>query len=197
MVLFVFNILWLLEKWVFVIWMIDDVVLWWEGDIKCLDLYYVIGGFNCLFQFVGGVVGSVLCFFWGFFMLQGQKNCKVYLLLVVDLVYMFVSLLFDMLLMFIVDDEYGQECLDLMFNNDMFFVDLLVMGELCVVLGGVFGCIMWDINVFLDLWIDFVDVDSVYFEFLYGKFIGIMFVEILFKMDEKIIWWLLLYYIVG
>ncbi|EEI77619.1 hypothetical protein HMPREF0308_2085 [Corynebacterium striatum ATCC 6940] len=177
--------------------MIDDAALWWEGDTKRLDSHYATGGFNRPSQFAGGVVGSVSRFFWGSPTPQGQKNRKVHLPLAADLAYTSASLLFDTPPTFTVDDEHGQERLDLMLNNDTFPADLLVMGESCAALGGAFGRIMWDTNVSPDPWIDFVDADSAYPEFSYGKLTGITFAETLPKTDEKTTWRLLSHYTAG
>ncbi|MFS0027764.1 phage portal protein [Corynebacterium striatum] len=191
------NTPWPPEKWAPVTQMIDDAALWWEGDTKRLDSHYATGGFNRPSQFAGGVVGSVSRFFWGSPTPQGQKNRKVHLPLAADLAYTSASLLFDTPPTFTVDDEHWQERLDTMLNNDTFPADLLVMGESCAALGGAFGRIMWDTNVSPDPWIDFVDADSAYPEFSYGKLTGITFAETLPKTDEKTTWRLLSHYTAG
>lgn len=191
------NTPWPPEKWAPVTQMIDDAALWWEGDTKRLDSHYATGGFNRPSQFQGGVVGAVSRFFWGSPTPQGQPNRKVHLPLAADLAYTSASLLFDTPPTFTVDDEHWQERLDTMLNNDTFPADLLVMGESCAALGGAFGRIMWDTNVSPDPWIDFVDADSAYPEFSYGKLTGITFVETLPKTDEKTTWRLLSHYTAG
>ncbi|MFR9882436.1 phage portal protein [Corynebacterium striatum] len=191
------NTPWPPKKWAPVTQMIDDAALWWEGDTKRLDSHYATGGFNRPSQFAGGVVGSVSRFFWGSPTPQGQKNRKVHLPLAADLAYTSASLLFDTPPTFTVDDEHWQERLDTMLNNDTFPADLLVMGESCAALGGAFGRIMWDTNVSPDPWIDFVDADSAFPEFSYGKLTGITFAETLPKTDEKTTWRLLSHYTAG
>lgn len=191
------NTPWPPEKWAPVTQMIDDAALWWEGDTKRLDSHYATGGFNRPSQFAGGVVGSVSRFFWGSPTPQGQKNRKVHLPLAADLAYTSASLLFDTPPTFTVDDEHWQERLDTMLNNDTFPADLLVMGESCAALGGAYGRIMWDTNVSPDPWIDFVDADSAFPEFSYGKLTGITFAETLPKTDEKTTWRLLSHYTAG
>lgn len=188
---------WPPKKWAPVTQMINDAALWWEGDTKSLDSHYAGADFNRPSQFAGGVVGSVSRFFWGAPTPQGQKNRKVHLPLAADLAYTSSSLLFDTPPTFTVDDEHWQDRLDTMLNNDTFPADLLVMGESCAALGGAFGRVMWDTNVSPDPWIDFVDADSAFPEFSYGKLTGITFVEELPAQDENGVWRLFSHYTAG
>lgn len=192
------NTPWPPEKWAPVTSMVGDASLWWEGDTKQLDSHY--GGAGATFrpsQFAGGVVGAVSRFFWGQPTPKGQSNRKMHLPIAADIAATSASLLFDTPPTFTVDDEQAQAHLDDMLNDDRFPADLLVMAESCAALGGVYGRIMWDTDVSDDPWIDFVDADSAYPEFSYGKLTAITFHEELPKQDEKHVWRLLSRYTKG
>ena len=192
------NTPWPPEKWAPVTSMVGDAALWWEGDTKQLDAHY--SGPGATFrpsQFAGGVVGAVSRFFWGQPTPKGQSNRKMHLPIAADIAATSASLLFDTPPTFTVDDEQAQANLDDMLNDDRFPADLLVMAESCAALGGVYGRIMWDTDVSDDPWIDFVDADSAYPEFSYGKLTAITFHEELPKQDEKHVWRLLSRYTKG
>lgn len=191
------NTPWPPEKWAPVTSMVGDAALWWEGDTKSLDSHYGGAATFRPSQFAGGVVGAVSRFFWGQPTPQGQSNRKMHLPIAADIAATSASLLFDTPPTFTVDNEQAQVYLDEMLNDDRFPADLLVMAESCAALGGVYGRIMWDTEVSANPWIDFVDADSAYPEFSYGKLTAITFHEELPKLDEKHVWRLLSRYTKG
>ncbi|MDK8469833.1 phage portal protein [Corynebacterium accolens] len=191
------NTPWPPEKWAPVTSMVGDAALWWEGDTKSLDSHYGGAATFRPSQFAGGVVGAVSRFFWGQPTPQGQSNRKMHLPIAADIAATSASLLFDTPPTFTVDNEQAQVYLDEMLNDDRFPADLLVMAESCAALGGVYGRVMWDTEVSDNPWIDFVDADSAYPEFSYGKLTAITFHEELPKLDEKHVWRLLSRYTKG
>lgn len=191
------NTPWPPEKWAPVTSMVGDAALWWEGDTKSLDSHYGGAATFRPSQFAGGVVGAVSRFFWGQPTPQGQSNRKMHLPIAADIAATSASLLFDTPPTFTVDNEQAQVYLDEMLNDDRFPADLLVMAESCAALGGVYGRVMWDTEASDNPWIDFVDADSAYPEFSYGKLIAITFHEELPKLDEKHVWRLLSRYTKG
>lgn len=187
---------WPPKKWAPVSAMIHDSALWWEGDTKNLDSHYATHVYRPS-QYSGGIVGAVSRFFWGSPTPKGQANRKVHLPIAGDIAATSASLLFDTPPTFTIDDDKAQARLDLILNNDTFPADLLVMAESCSALGGAYGRIMWDTDVQAEPWIDFVDADSAFPEWAYGKLIAITFAEELPALDNKHVWRLLSRYTAG
>ncbi|QNE90264.1 phage portal protein [Corynebacterium incognita] len=187
---------WPPTQWEPVTRMINDAAVWWEGDAKHLDSRYT-GVTNRPSQYMGGVVGAASRFFWGSPVPQGQTNRKVHLPIAADIAATAATLLFETPPTFSCEDEHQAGRLDALFNNDMFPADLLVMGESLSALGGAFGRVMWDTEIADEPWIEFVDADSAFPEFSYGRLVAVTFHEELAALDDKHTWRLLSRYTAG
>lgn len=179
---------WPPEQWQPLMNMVAESAAWWRGDAKALDAHY--GGKTRPSQLAGGVVGAASRFFWGSPAPVGQSVKKVHVPLAADLAATSASLLFETPPTFRVPDEGGndiaQQRLDLMLNNEEVPADLLVAGESCAALGGVYARVMWDTDISDTPWIDWVDADSAIPEWSYGKLIAVTFVEELPKVDKDV-----------
>ena len=188
---------WPPKRWAPVTKMIGDAAVWWEGDPKQLDSAYAGGHHVRPSQYAGGVVGAASRFFWGTPTPAGKNHRKVHLPLAADIAATSASLLFETPPTFATGDEAQDARLDALFNNDSFPADLLVMGESLSALGGAFGRVMWDSNVSPHPWIEFVDADSAFPEFSYGRLTAVTFHEELEALDEKHVWRLFSRYTAG
>ena len=163
--------------------MAGEASAWWEGDVNALASNY--RGKVRPSQYSGGVVGATSRFFWGKPPANGGK--RLHLPLASDLAHTSATLLFDTQPSVHLADDGGNDAarnrLDLIFNSERFGADLLVGGESCAALGGVFWRIMWDQSISETPWVDYVDTDSAIPEWRYGRLVGLTVVEELAPQD--------------
>lgn len=176
--------------------MVTESAAWWQGDVNALRSQYV-GAKLRPSQFDGGVVGATSRFFWGKPQLGGQAEKRVHAPLAADIAWTSASLLFDSPPTFTHDDELVQERLDALIDEG-FAASLLVAGESCSALGGIYGRVQWDTSVSDAPWIEWVDADSAIPEWRHGKLVAVTFVDVLPKLDDgKDVYRLLSRYTVG
>lgn len=166
--------------------MVGESAAWWEGDGDALSSQYA--GRVRPSQYAGGVVGAASRFFWGKPQPAGAAK-RFHLPLAADLAATSATVLFDTPPTIHLAPEGGNdkaaERLDKIFNIDQYAADLLVGGESCAALGGVYGRVMWDQTVSDTPWLDWVDADSAIPEWRYGRLSAVTFVEELPMIDER------------
>ena len=154
---------------------VAEASVWWEGTASELTSFYA--GTSVLPSGFRGRVSAAVAAFWGKPTATAKPAHRLHVPVAADIANTSANLLFSSPPTFTVTDgdQKAQDRLDRIANTTNMHADLLVAGETCAALSGVFLRVVWDHDVAANAFIEVVDADRAIPEFRWGRLVAVTF----------------------